>query len=74
MEEILHQLIGGKHPIIYRFSTILLVVYRISQPSTVLPYDMPIAHQFLYYHYYYCYLLHFITFITIIMFVIIRYY
>ena len=28
--EILHQLIDGKHPIIYRFSTILLVVYRIS--------------------------------------------
>jgi hypothetical protein len=26
MEEILRQLIGGKHPIIYRLSTILLVV------------------------------------------------
>ena len=35
MEEILHQLIGGNHPIVYRVSTILLVVYRIWQPSTV---------------------------------------
>jgi len=26
---------SGKHPIIYRLSTILLVVFRISQPSTV---------------------------------------
>jgi hypothetical protein len=26
MEEILHQLIGGKHPIIYRVSTIRLVM------------------------------------------------
>jgi hypothetical protein len=26
MEEILHQLIGGNHPIIYRVSTTLLVV------------------------------------------------
>jgi hypothetical protein len=34
MEEILHQLIGGKHPIILlgfqHVSTILLLVYRIS--------------------------------------------
>ena len=35
MEEFLHQLIGGKHPIIYRVSTIRLVVDRISQPSYV---------------------------------------
>ena len=33
--EILHQLIGGKHPIIYRVSNILSVVSRISQASTV---------------------------------------
>ena len=32
---ILHQLIGGKHPIIHRIPTILLVVSRISQPLTV---------------------------------------
>jgi len=33
----IHQLIGGKHPIIYGVSNILLLVQdsRISQPSTV---------------------------------------
>ena len=32
--EILHQLIGGKHPIIYRVSTIRLVVQDFAGPST----------------------------------------
>ena len=33
--EILHQLIDGKHPIIHRVSTILLVVQEFAGPSTV---------------------------------------
>jgi hypothetical protein len=33
--EFLHQLISGKHPIIYRVSTILLVMQNFAGPSPV---------------------------------------
>ena len=39
--EILHQLIGGKHPTIYRVSTILLVVQDFFHPQYVTGFDQP---------------------------------
>jgi len=39
--EILHQLIGGKHPTTYRVSTILLVVQDFFHPQYVMGFDQP---------------------------------
>ena len=46
MEEILHQLIGGKHPIIDRVSTIRLVMQDFFHPQYVVnPFvELPIFH------------------------------
>ena len=45
--KILHQLIGGKHPIIYRASTIPNWWCRILQPSTECPLKLILFHDHL---------------------------
>jgi len=42
--EILHQLIGGKHPVIYRVSTILLVVQNFATIHRM------VKHGFVWFH------------------------